>query len=612
MSLSKGAVFALFSREAGAELRLRDISKRLGIGPAERRELKNLLIKMVHEDLLRLRKGRWYRRGASPVLEDLGKDPGDPRSRRRAIFDSLIEEAGLSVSFPSAVSAEASSVPDAVETLPEGMEDLSHLPLVTIDPADARDYDDAVAAVARPDGAGVRLVVAIADVSHYVKDGSVIDREALRRGVSVYLPGEVLPMLPFELSAGVCSLKPGVKRLALVVLIDYDEKGELEGVQFTEGLICSRAAYSYEQARDILAGSLVPEEDTADSFTRMLGLFHRLERRRRGRGALELEVPEARVRIGGDGRVNSLEPYPRYDSHRMIEAFMLAANEAVAHFLAERKAPLIYRIHEEPDTDKLAAVADTASSLGYLLDLRGGKMGKRINAFLLSIRGSEDSGYLNTLILRSLKQACYSTENAGHFGLALGRYCHFTSPIRRYPDLEVHRSLKSVLAGKKGSGQEKKIRHRLAETALQNSEAEQRSVKVERKARSVCQAEYMQDFIVEQYKGLITGVEKFGIFVQLANPFVEGLVHVSQLKDDFYHLEEAQHALVGFHKHRRFRMGDEIEVQLIRVDVPLGRVDFRPLEQEGEGGRPRRNRRTRVKAKSEKSRVKGRRRRWRR
>jgi|GEM_PF-3811695 len=581
MKYSKSDILDLFSGENNGELAYKEIIHRLGINVQDRKEFRQQLVELVRADVLRLRKGRWYRKGAAELKAVQKKESRSALSVRQKAYQALYDEVDLPVEFPDKVANAALDLPQSVEEIPDGVVDLQHIPLVTIDPKDARDFDDAVAVLQRPDAPGYRLYVAIADVSYYVKQRSVIDREAFNRSTSVYVTGTVIPMLPFELSAGICSLKAEVKRMAMVAILDYSLKGEVEKIDFCEAVIMSRASLSYEMAQEILLGKSKAEPELAESFSRMKALFYTLARKRKQRGSLDLSISEPKVDVDDNGVISGVRKAVRFEAHRLVEEFMLAANAAVAEFLSDNNFPCVYRVHEKPDADKVNEFADVTNALGYHFNTKGKLDGKSISKYLDSIAGVEEENYLNTLLLRSLKQAVYTNVNIGHFGLALKKYCHFTSPIRRYPDLETHRQLKRCIASNRlGKQRKTQLEKRLASLGEHCSLLERRAVKLERKSLAICKAEYMEQFIGEKYSGIISGAMEFGFFVQVDSPFIEGMVHVSQLGKDFYNYDEDQHALIGERSKNRFRLGDKVEVQLTKVDVPLGRIDFSLVDDE--------------------------------
>lgn len=586
MSVNKRKILALFDGDAGGELRYRDMLDFLGLSASEVPVLKRLLAEMVQDDSLRLRKGRWYRLGEGQKTKAKKEaTPLPARRLRKQIFSDIYAEENLPVVFPEPVIDEAEALPEAVTEIPDFYEDLRELPLVTIDPVDAKDFDDAVAVLPLDSGTGYRLVVAIADVSYYVRPNTPMDREALSRGTSCYVPGSVVPMLPFRLSAGLCSLKPGEDRLAMAAFLDYAPGARRIATRFAPAVIRSRAALSYEQAQTILDGSrestdIPVDEAVRSSFVRMKKLFEELLVRRNERGAVDLDIPEAKVRLDEKGEIITIEKASRLSAHRVIEEFMVAANQAVAEFLDTQELPGIYRIHEPPAEEKLGNFAALSRGLGFPFR-EDAVSGLAINRYLASLKDAPEAAYLNILLLRSFKQARYCEVNQGHFGLALAHYSHFTSPIRRYPDLEIHRLLKRALAGYRTKKEKEGVHARNVLIADQCSKAEQRAVTVERRALSVCQAEYMQRFVGDSFEGRISGVTNFGFFVQISDPYVEGMVHISRLPD-YFTFEEETHTLVGGRSGLRYRLGDAVQVKLSRVEVPKGWVDFDLEETEGQ------------------------------
>ncbi len=581
MIFNKKSVLALFGPETGKEYLLKDMIRKLSIRPHQRRAFRQFLNAMVHGDMLRLRKGRFYRLGEGDPNGTLSLE-GSEDYDRKDVFRKIFRE----YEWPGKFSREAvnqairgKGVPDP---LPEGVEDWRHLPFVTIDPADARDHDDAVAALDRPKGEGIRLAVAIADVGRYVPEGSALERDAQQRATSVYVPGSVHPMLPEELSAGLCSLREMEDRFAMAAFLDYSPTGELEKTTFAEAVIRSRKRMSYEEAQAVLDGETLKDPELAASFDRMNVLFRQLLKAAEKRGALELDIPEAWIRMDDSGAVTDILPRPRLEAHRLVEVFMIAANEAVALHLVQKGLPGLFRVHEDPAPEKIAAFRDLARSLGQPFPEDPLPSAKQINRFLRSIGHEEEGRYLHIMLLRSLKQARYTAVNEGHFGLALAHYCHFTSPIRRYPDLEIHRVLKRMLRKTADRRYVARMRSRLPETGEWCSDQERKAEKIERKARQVVMAEYMGRFLGESFAGTVSGVTEFGLFVQIEEPFVEGLIHISNLRDDYYRYEEERATLVGERTGNVFRLGDRAEVQLVSTDPARGRVDFRFLPQSEE------------------------------
>ncbi|MEW5864219.1 MAG: ribonuclease R [Pseudomonadota bacterium] len=466
--------------------------------------------------------------------------------------------------FSKAALAAARAAPEAVR--PEdhrGRRDLRDLDFVTIDGETAKDFDDAVCA--RPEGRGHRLWVAIADVSHYVRHGDALDRDARERATSVYFPRRVIPMLPEKLSNGICSLNPGVDRLAMVCEMAVTQKGGIADYVFYPAVFRSRARLTYGQVwRWLSAGEAPPH------VAHLYAVYKALARARGERGAIDFDTLETRIEFDARGRITRIVPEPRNDAHRLIEECMLAANVCAGEFLAARQHPTLYRVHEQPDPDKVHALREFLAELG--LSLGGGDRPRPADyARLLDrIRGRPDAALLQTILLRSLKQAHYSPENVGHFGLAFEAYVHFTSPIRRYPDLLVHRAIKACLAGRRYEGVD------WEEMGRHASEAERRADEASRDVENWLKCLYMREHVGGVFAGRITGVTAFGLFVTLDEYFVDGLVHISELGRDYFRFEPKRHMLLGERTGRRYRLADPIRVKLVRVDVESRKMDFVP------------------------------------
>ncbi|WP_432822784.1 ribonuclease R [Trichloromonas sp.] len=503
--------------------------------------------------------------------------------------------------FPETVLAAAGEIPDQV--LPDdlaGRIDLRSLPLVTIDGETARDFDDAVAVKAEADGR-IRLWVAIADVGHYVAPKSLIDREAYERSTSVYFPGQCIPMLPEALSNGICSLNPEVDRLAMTAEMLFDRQGQRLESRFYPSVIRSRARLTYTEVHAMIE---VAEQAVIDRYAPIypdLKVMEQLARQliemRRRRGSLDFDLPEAEVVLGLRGKPENIVRAERTFAHRLIEEFMLAANEAVATFLHERQAPLLYRIHEPPDLEKLQAFQEFAAHFNYGLELGAtGVDPRRLQQLLDEASGRPEEKLLNNVLLRSLKQARYSADNAGHFGLAAKLYCHFTSPIRRYPDLVVHRILREVLAqGSLSESRKEALNRRLPPAGEHTSMRERRAMEAEREIVDLKKCQFMATRIDEEFDALVSGVQPFGFFVELNDVFIEGLVHVSSLTDDFYHYEEDLHRLIGEHRRRIYQVGFPVRVRLAKVDLARREIDFVLVETEQRQPAPGRGRKKRFK-----------------
>ncbi|MDX1452089.1 MAG: ribonuclease R, partial [Oleiphilaceae bacterium] len=469
-----------------------------------------------------------------------------------------------------------------------------HLPLVTIDGEDARDFDDAVYCEPHPEG-GWRLYVAIADVSHYVRPGSALDTEAHKRGTSVYFPDHVIPMLPEILSNGLCSLNPKVDRLCMVCEMHLSQQGELQSSKFYEGVMHSHARLTYNQVGTMLDEPESPEgiqlcEDFAERLPQiheLYALFKVLLQRRKARGAIDFETVETRIVFGPERKIEAIVPTERNDAHRIIEECMLCANVATAEFLAAQKLPALYRIHEGPGAEKLENLRSFLSELG--LQLYGGETPapSDYQNLIEQIQERPDFNVIQTVLLRSMSQAVYGPEEKGHFGLAYDHYAHFTSPIRRYPDLLVHRAIKSVIYSNKACEQVVRpdglqtgrydYRYDMAAMLALGehcSMAERRADDATRDVMSWLKCEYLQQHLGEVFEGVISGVTSFGFFVELNDLYVEGLVHVSALSSDYYQYDAQKHRLVGERSGMRFGLGDSVTVQVAAINLEERKVDL--------------------------------------
>jgi len=467
--------------------------------------------------------------------------------------------------FSNKALAAARALPDAVQSRDlEERRDLRELGLVTIDGETARDFDDAV--FCRREARGWRLWVAIADVSHYVRHGEALDLEARERGTSVYFPRRVIPMLPEKLSNELCSLKPEVDRLAMACEMTIGAGGEVGAYEFYPAVIRSQARLTYTEVWSRLSDGKAPE-----NLALLHELFKLLHKQRERRGAIDFETVETRMVFDARGKIEKIVAEPRNDAHRIIEECMLSANVCAGSLLAEREHPVLYRVHDVPAAEKVAALRDFLAGLG--LQLPGGEIPRPADyaALLERIRKRPDFALLQTVLLRSLKQAVYSPDNAGHFGLAFEAYVHFTSPIRRYPDLLVHRAIKAVLARKRYDGGidwEALGRH--------CSETERRADDASRDVENWLKCYYMRDHVGGTFSGTITGVAAFGLFVTLDDYFVDGLVHISELGRDYFQYDGARHMLLGERTKKRYRLADRITVKLVRVDVESRKIDLVP------------------------------------
>ncbi len=501
------------------------------------------------------------------VVEVLGKyaDPGMEIEIALRKFD-------LPHRFARPVLAATRSLPD--EVTPEDMKgrrDSRDLPFVTIDGETARDFDDAV--YARREGKGYRLWVAIADVSHYVRPGDPLDQESYERGTSVYFPRRVIPMLPEKLSNGLCSLNPDVARLAMVCEMAIGPKGSVERYEFYSSVILSRARLTYTEVWAMLsekrATPAIPgREAIFPDLETLYQLFKILSQERKRRGAIDFETVETRMQFDAQGKIERIVPEHRNDAHRLIEECMLAANVCAGAFLTEHKQPALFRVHDVPAEEKVVALREFLAELG--LQLPGGEIPrpKDYAQLIERIRARPDFELLQTILLRSLRQAVYSPDNAGHFGLAFDAYVHFTSPIRRYPDLLTHRGIKAVLAGGKYEGVD------WAALGRSCSETERRADDASRDVENWLKCFYMQDQIGGTYPGIVTGVVPFGLFVTLDDYYVDGLLHISELGRDYFQFDATRHQLIGDRTKKRYRLADRLTVKLVRVDLESRKIDF--------------------------------------
>ena len=417
----------------------------------------------------------------------------------------------------------------------------------------------------------------IADVSHYVTPDSPLDAEAFRRGTSVYFPGHVVPMLPFALSNGICSLNPNVDRLAFSALMEVDKSGRRYGAKFAKSIIRSKARMTYNKVNKILAGDKGLREEYAflvETAEKMNDLAHALYKRRIERGALELDIPEAEIRVDENGKPVEICFRERGESEKLIEEFMLQANEAVAEFMCKREHPTVYRVHENPDPDKLRAFAQFARPFGYRIDASKPEDTAQFQVVLRGAKNDPKQRVLPTLLLRSLARARYADECIGHYGLKAKYYLHFTSPIRRYPDLIAHRMLQKALTGEEFTAADENL---CAEAAQQSTNREQAADNCERDIDKLFIASYMKQFIGEEFDGEVSGVQSFGIFVALANG-CEGLVRAELMIGDFYQYDEEHMAMVGRRTGKRFTIGSPLRVKLIAASEVTGQIDFAPAD----------------------------------
>ncbi len=513
-----------------------------------------------------------FRPGLARVLEVLGEE-GDPEVE----IERIIRRHGLPLAFPDEVLAEADAIPSEVdERDASGRRDLRDLPIVTIDGETARDFDDAVLAREEPNGV-LRMWVSIADVAHYVRDGAPLDHEARERGTSVYFPTRVIPMLPERLSNGICSLNPNVDRLTLTAELTIDRAGHVLTTDFYESVIRSAARLTYTKVAAVLRGERVPEIERLRPHILLMGtLMKRLREARRRRGSIDFDLPEPEILIDiTTGEPESIVRSERNDAHRLIEEMMIAANEAVARWFEERRLPTVFRVHAGPDPAKIEAFAALARTFGFRATLDAKVTPLALAQFVDRIAGKPYERALNTLLLRSMARAEYSERNIGHYGLASGAYLHFTSPIRRYPDLVVHRLLKGHL---RRDTRRLPDAARLADIARSSSASERLADQAEYDVVDYWRARFMLDKVGEEYEGIVSGVTEFGVFVELLEFFVEGMIRVNEISSDYFILSDAGHALVGKKSGLSFSIGDRMRVAVESVNLSEGRIDFRLVE----------------------------------
>ena len=493
------------------------------------------------------------------------------------IVEMAIASHDLPHEWPQAALDEAARVEPTVGTADiADRVDLRDLPLVTIDGADAKDFDDAV--FAQPTRSGFRLVVAIADVSHYVQPGSALDEEAYKRATSVYFPGFVVPMLPETLSNGICSLNPKVDRLCMVCDMRIDHEGEVTGTRFYPAVMRSHARLTYDRVWQAIGernadaraeiGALMPQ------IEHLHGLYTVLAKARRQRGAIDFESREVEFRLDPHGEVVQLDARERNDAHMLIEECMIAANVEAAKFLLKKRIPAPYRVHEPPPESKYADLLEFLREFRLGLPAYGEVVPADFSALLHSIRQRVDASLIESVVLRSQSMAVYQPQNTGHFGLALQAYAHFTSPIRRYPDLLVHRAIRHALAGGKADSYAYSAGD-MAGMATHCSHNERRASEAERDVDERYKCAWMEKHVGSEFDGVVSGVTSFGLFVELVDSKINGLVHITQLPNDYYHFDPIRHLLTGERRGLRFRLGDKVRVQVLRASLEDRKIDFR-------------------------------------
>jgi len=552
---------------------------------------------------------------ATAVVTEVLGDELDPGME----IEMAVRNHNIPHQWPEGAQQEADKLPDQVQKKDlKGRLDLRHLPFVTIDGEDARDFDDAVYCEPTRTG-GWKLWVAIADVSHYVKVNSALDEEARNRGTSVYFPGSVVPMLPEKISNGLCSLNPNVDRLTMVCEMSISAQGNISRYRFAEGIIHSHARHTYTQVGKALSESNLPDSPARKDIAEVLpqidtlfALYQTLVQKRKQRGAIEFETQETRIIFDKNRKIKTIVPVQRNDAHKLIEECMLAANVCAAKLLQKElfenaKMPGLFRVHEGPSEKKLDSLHDYLGEMG--LSLPGAKKPKPedYQQLLQQVSERPDAKIIQTMLLRSMSQAVYQPENIGHFGLNYPHYAHFTSPIRRYPDLLVHRAIRYLIQHKQSShlyreegckpiAENKIYPYKMAEM-LQLGEhcsaTERRADEASRDVTAWLKCEYLQQHIGSTFKGLISGVTSFGFFVELNDLYVEGLVHISSLKNDYFQYDAKAQRLIGERSHQTYKLGDEVSIQLQSVNLDERKVDFELLDLLGRpGGRIRKRKKT--------------------
>ncbi len=524
---------------------------------------------------------KWGDKRRSPegiVKEVLGKK-GD----KGLDILTIIKKYGLPEEFPEKVLSYAENIEEKIEDKEYARrKDLRNLRMVTIDGEDAKDLDDAVS-IERLDNGKFRLGVHIADVTHYVREKNPLDKEALKRGTSVYLIDRVIPMLPRKLSNGICSLNPKVDRLALSCFMVIDKSGKVIQHEIEETVIKTSERMTYTDVTKILENNdeeLIKRYDyLVDDFKAMEELCIILRDKRMKRGAIDFNFEESKIILNDLGKPIDIKPYDRAIANRIIEEFMLVCNETIAEHMFWTNLPFVYRIHEEPDEEKLEKFKEFVYNLGYVVRWGQEAHPRALQDILEKVKGKKEETVVSTLLLRSMMQAKYSPECVGHFGLAAKYYCHFTSPIRRYPDLQIHRIIKEQLNGKIDEKRAGRLTNIVEIASKQSSEMERLAQEAEREVDDLKKAEYMQERIGEEFSAIISSVTSFGLFAELPNT-IEGLIHITALDDDYYIYDEAHLCLIGERTKKIYRLGDEVKVKCTRVDIDNREVYFDLVEEE--------------------------------
>lgn len=525
--------------------------------------------------------GDELRKPEGKVLEILGhvNDPG-------VDILSVIKSYGLPEEYPDEVMKQIESIADEVEEQEkEGREDFRGLQTVTIDGEDAKDLDDAITLT--KEGEMYHLGVHIADVSQYVTEGSPLDKEAVKRGTSVYLVDRVIPMLPHKLSNGICSLNQGTDRLALSCMMDIDSKGDIVQHKICESVVCVDRRMSYHSVHKIVEEKDEEErreyQELIPMFELMYELADILKTKREKKGSIDFDFPEAKIILDEKGKPLEVKEYERTMANRIIEEFMLAANQTVAEEYFWQELPFVYRTHESPDLEKIENLSLFVENFGYTLKIKEEEIHpKELQKLMRGVAGKPEEALISRLALRSMKQARYTTACEGHFGLAMKYYCHFTSPIRRYPDLQIHRIIKENL---RGLMKEKRVDHYkriLPEVAEHSSAMERRAEEAEREVDKMKKAEYMEQFVGESFEGIISGLTTWGMYVELPNT-IEGMIRIADIPGDYYYYEEELHRMIGEHTGKVFKLGESIRIVVAGVDKLTRTIDFILYQEDEEG-----------------------------
>jgi len=522
---------------------------------------------------------KWPKKRRNPegrIIEILG-NKGD----KGIDILTIIRKHKLPEKFSQKVLNYAEGIPEEIaEQEYKTRRDLRDLRMVTIDGEDAKDLDDAVSIERLPNG-NYKLGVHIADVSYYVREKNVLDKEAFKRGTSIYLIDRVVPMLPKKLSNGVCSLNPKVDRLALTCMMEINKKGKVVEHEIFESIIKTNERMTYKDVTKILRDNdeelIEKYRYLYDDFKTMEELCLILNEKRTQRGSIDFDFEESKIILDKLGKPIDIKPYERAIANRIIEEFMLVCNETVAEYMYWTKVPFVYRIHEEPDEEKLMYFSEFIHNLGYVFRINQQVHPRAMQEILEKVKGKKEETVVSTLMLRSMMKAKYSPECVGHFGLAARYYCHFTSPIRRYPDLIIHRIIKEFLHGEINEKRERRLKAEVESASIQSSDRERAAMEAEREVEDLKKAEYMSERIGEEYDGIISSVTNFGFFVELSNT-VEGLVHMSSLDDDYYIFDEAHLCLIGENSKKIFKLGDEVKIKVDRVEMDSHEVYFKLID----------------------------------